>query len=112
MSKVQIDMPANFHFSKTLEVRVSDINYGKHVANDTIARYVNEARVAFLKSLGYADEVSIEGLGIIMRDSAIVFKSEGFLGDQIRIDTTVQNMSRSGFDFMHRLFNETQNRDP
>ena len=37
---------------KTLEVRISDINYGNHMGNDRALSFFQDARISFLKQLG------------------------------------------------------------
>ncbi len=42
-------------FSATLEVRISDINYGNHLGHDSLVSLLHEARVRFLRHLGYTE---------------------------------------------------------
>jgi acyl-CoA thioesterase FadM len=97
-------MPENIDFQTFLEVRISDINYGGHLGNDTILTFAHEARLQFLKSHGYT-ELNIEGTGLIMADAAIVFKSEAFLGDQLKVAVTIDDISGIGFDIYYKFTN-------
>jgi acyl-CoA thioesterase FadM len=70
-----------FPFSTELRVRITDVNYGGHMGNDSLLGLLHEARVQFLAHYGLS-ELDIGGLwGIIMADSVIVYKSEAFPGE-------------------------------
>jgi acyl-CoA thioester hydrolase len=104
MARVKLELPENFLFTTEIGVRISDINYGGHVGNDSILSMIHEARVRFLEEYGYS-EINIEGPGIIMVDSVIVYKSEGFYGDILECAVTISDCRKSGCDFVYRLTN-------
>lgn len=110
MSRIKIDLPDKFIFSTEIPIRISDINYGGHLGNDSILSIVHEARVRFLNKFGYS-ELNVEGCGIIMSDSAIVYKSEGHYGDVLRIDVTVDDFSKFGCDFIYKISNKETNKE-
>ena len=99
MARIKIDLPGSFPFSTSFPVRITDLNYGSHVGNDTILSYIHEARVRFLHSLGYT-ELDMEGAGLIMSDVAIVFKKEIFYGDEIILSVAAMDLTRAGFDLV------------
>ncbi|NRP37056.1 MULTISPECIES: thioesterase family protein [unclassified Marinobacterium] len=105
MARIKIDMPDNYLFSTVMDVRISDINYGNHLGNDSVLSFVHEARTRFFRQYGYT-EMDVEGLGIIMTDSAIVYKAEGFHGDQIQIDITVGDFNKYGCDIFYLMTNK------
>ncbi|WP_315980855.1 thioesterase family protein [Aliamphritea spongicola] len=105
MARIKIDMPDNYSFSTDMPVRISDINYGGHLGNDAVLSMIHEARVRYLASFNYT-EMNVEGLGIIMTDSAIVYKAEGFHGEQIQIDIAVGDFNKYGCDIYYLLTNK------
>ncbi len=106
MPRVQLDMPAKFIFSCEVTVRASDLNYGGHVGNDSILTIMQEARILFYRSMGYKNELNFEGaVGHIIADVAVVYKSEGFLGDVWTIEIGVGEFSKYGFDMFYRITN-------
>jgi len=105
MSRVKLDLPDNFKFSTETVVRISDINYGGHLGNDSVLSLIHEARVRFLKHHGFT-EADIDGVGIIMTDAVIVYRSEGFYSDTLVIDVSVGDFSKVGCDFIFRLTNK------
>jgi len=105
MARIKIDMPDNYSFTTALTVRISDINYGGHLGNETVLAYIQEARVRFLNYYHYT-ELDVEGSGIIMTDSAIVYKGESFYADQLQIDICVKDFSKYGCDFYYLITNK------
>ena len=55
MARIKIDLPDNFSFTTSIPIRITDVNYGGHVGNDTILSLIHEARMQFLKQLGYSE---------------------------------------------------------
>lgn len=102
MARVKIDLPKTLPFKTTMNIRIGDLNYGNHLSNDAVLAFVHEARVQYLKALGYS-ELDMEGVGLIMADTAIVYKSEGFLGDEIEIQVGAGEVSKVSFDLFYRL---------
>ena len=96
-------MPEVVNFKTNLVVTINDINYGGHLGNQALVALLHEARVRFLQSLGYADELNVDGLGLIMVDLTVSFQSEAFQGDELVCDVLVGTVSRSGFDLYYSL---------
>jgi len=105
MARIRIEVPEQFPFSTKIPIRITDLNYGGHVGNDTILSLIHEARVQFLKNYGFA-ELKLESVGLIMSDAAIEFKAELFYGDVVTAFVTVSNFSRVGFDLFYKLMRE------
>jgi len=112
MPRPQLDLPESFLFETELTVRVSDLNYGGHVGNDRILLLMQEARVIFYRSLGFKDEISLEGtIGQIVADATVLYKSEAFLGDTLTVKIQIQNLTRFSFDMIYLLENKVDNRE-
>ncbi|MDI3319890.1 acyl-CoA thioesterase [Pinibacter soli] len=110
MARIKIDLPATFTFSTSIDIRISDLNYGGHVGNDTILSLLHEARVRFLKHYGYS-ELDLEGIGIIMGDVAIEYKAEGFYGDKLKIEVCAAEFTRVSFDIFYRITKEQEGKN-
>jgi acyl-CoA thioester hydrolase len=102
MARIKIDLPDSFSFSTSFDVRITDLNYGGHVGNDKVLTFLQEARMRFLVSLGYS-ELNVEGVGLIMSDAALVFKTEIFYGDELLISIQAAEFSRVGFDLLYKI---------
>ena len=106
MARIKLKAPDQFHFSCKIQLRISDINYGGHLGNDAVLSLAHEARMQFLTHYGWK-ELDVEGCGLIQADTAIVYKSEGFYGDEIEIAIAVYDMHRCGFDLFYQMTNKT-----
>lgn len=107
MARIRIEIPKTFHFSTTIPIRITDLNYGGHVGNDTILTLIHEARVQFLKAFGF-DELDLGGVSLIMSDAGIEFKAELYYGDTITAWVAAANFSHAGFELLYKLVrNET-----
>lgn len=102
MARIRIEFPASFDFIATIPVRITDLNYGGHVGNDTILSIIHEARAQLLKSLDYSEN-DFAGTGLIMGDVVINYKSELFYGDLVKASVAVINLSRASFDVVYLL---------
>jgi acyl-CoA thioester hydrolase len=107
MSRLHIDLPETFSFETDLTVRVTDLNYGDHVGNDTILSYMHEIRIRFYRSVGLKNELNFEGdIGQIISDAAIIYKSESFLGDILIGKLAVTGFNKYGFDVLYLIVNK------
>lgn len=105
MAKIKIDCPDKFPFTTTIQVRITDINYGGHAGNDSFLALIHEARMQFLKQKGYT-ELDCGGVGMIMRDMGIEFKEELFFGDVVIAHVVATGFSKLSFEFYYKLEKE------
>ncbi|MBC6490064.1 acyl-CoA thioesterase [Flavihumibacter stibioxidans] len=109
MARIRLDIPADFNFTTRIPVRITDLNYGGHVGNDTILTLIHEARMQFLQQAGYS-ELDLAGAALIMGDVAIEFKHEMFYGDHLEVSVAAGDFSRVGFDLYYKLEKVTGDR--
>lgn len=102
MNRVKLTLPERFPFSTNIKIRITDLNYGGHVGNDTFLSLIHEARQQFLQHYGYA-ELSFEGVGLIMADAQIEFKAELNFADEIKVHVTATDFTRVGFDIYYKM---------
>lgn len=107
MERIKLNLTPDFPFETTIPIRITDVNYGGHVGNDTFLSLIHEARQQFLYHFGYS-ELSIEGAGLIMLDVAIEFKKELHYGDAVIIKVAAVNFDKVGFDMHYQLQVEQQ----
>ena len=108
MARIKIDIPEKVIGSFVIPIRITDINYGNHVGNDAFVSIIHEARIQWLKQYNYT-ELKIEGIGLIMSDLAIEFKSESFYGDMVEVKLGADDITRVGFDLYYQLFAKRNN---
>ena len=106
MPKTKISLPERFSFTTQIPVRVTDLNYGGHVGNDSILSLIHEIRVQFLAHHHY-EEFNLAGAGLIMTDVALEFRNELFYGDVIWASVAASEFSRVGFELYYKLEKKT-----
>ena len=104
MARVNLDLPDCFTFNTELDVRVTEINYGNHVGNDRMVSLLHEARLRFLRKMGFG-EFNIGGVGIMVTDLIVSFKAESFVGDVLNFEVGVTEFNKYGCDFIYRVSN-------
>lgn len=102
MARIKINLPEQFSFIAQIPVRITDLNYGGHVGNDSILSIIHEARMQFLASFGYT-ELKFAGTSLIMADVGIEFKNELFYNDTVTVSVTIADVSKVGFDIYYKL---------
>lgn len=102
MARIKVSLPDAFSFKTEIPIRITDINYGDHVGNDTLLSLIHEARVQFLASHGY-EELKIAGLGLIISDAGIEYKAELFYGNKIIVSVAAGEFSKVGFDLFYKI---------
>lgn len=105
MARVKIELPEKFSFETVIPIRITDLNYGNHVGNDTILSILHEARVQYLRHYDF-EELDFAGVGLIMNDVAVEFKNEIFYGEKIIASVTVGDISKFSFDVYYKLEKE------
>jgi len=110
MARIKLEMPHDFDFTTDLTVYIDNINYGGHLGNDSLLSLIHEARLRFLKKHGFT-EADIDGVGIIMVDTVILYKGESFHGDVLTFEVAVRNIDKVGCDFYFRVTNKKSGMD-
>lgn len=100
--RIRISFPAPFVFTTTLPVRISEINYGGHLGNDSVLSVLHEARMQWLAQKGYT-EMQCGGNGLIMADTAIQYKGEAFYGDLLTVQLSVAGITSVSFDLYYKV---------
>ena len=102
MARIKLQFTSEFLFSTTIPVRITDLNYGNHLANDKVLSIIHEARMQFFNHFGYS-EMDLAGVSSIMADVAIEYKNQAFYGDELIIEIGVQDFERVSFDIFYRI---------
>ena len=106
MARVELNLPDKFLYKTEIAVRASDLNYGNHLGHDQILTLMQDARVEFYRTLGFKNELNLEGqVGHVIADVVIQYKSESFLGDKLIINISVTDFNKYGFDMYYLVEN-------
>ncbi len=110
MARIKLDLPEKFDFSTEIAVRISDINYGGHLGHDSVLSLTHEARLRLLRKYDFT-EIDIDGSGLIISDVAIVYKSEAFYGETLKIEVATSDFSKYGCDFIYKITEKETGRE-
>ena len=105
MARIKIELPGKQLATMELAVRITDINYGNHLGNDSLVGLLHEARMQWLRSLNFT-ELDIDGTGLIMSDLAVEYKAEVFYGDILSVSIFVNDVSAVSFDLYYSVLNQ------
>lgn len=103
MTRLRIELPERVVFACDLNVRVTDLNYGNHLANNMVLGLMHEARWRWFRALGYASELELDGAGIVMADASVIFQSEAFAGEVLTIELRLGPVERSAINLFYAL---------
>ena len=110
MARVQLELPDNFDFTTEVPLRIGDINYGGHLGHDSVLSLTHDARVQFLRKYGFSEK-DVFGIGLIISDAAIVYKSEAFYGEIMIIEIAISEFNKYGFDLIYRISEKNSKRE-
>ena len=102
MGRIKIEMPPSVVGTIDIAVRISDINYGNHLGNDSLVSIIHEARVLWLKKYHYT-ELNAAGAGLIMGDLAVEYLNESFYGDMLSISIAAGEISKVSFELFYAI---------
>ncbi len=110
MARIKIELPDRFAFSTEVPIHIGLINYGHHLDNAALLSLVSEARVRFFKSLGYT-ELDVDGVGIVVADAAVQYKSEAFHGEVLVFEMAPDDFNKYGCDLVWRATDKASGRE-
>jgi len=110
MARIQIQLPDSFSFSTDITLYQLHMNYGGHLDNALLLTLVSEARVRFFRSLGYT-ELNVEGVGILVADAAVQYRSEAFHGEVMEVSIGAADLASKGFDLLWCIVEKTTRRE-
>jgi acyl-CoA thioester hydrolase len=108
MARTKLHLPSKFTFTTEIPVRLTDLNYGNHLGNAQLLGIIHEARMQHLNSFG-CTEIDIFGVGIVVSDSVVIYKNQGFYKDLLKIESAISDIHKYGCDFYYRITNKNKN---
>jgi acyl-CoA thioester hydrolase len=102
MARLKIELPQKLLTSVFIPVRITDINYGNHVGNNSIVEIIHEARVQFLKKHGFT-ELDVAGTALIMSELLVEFKNESFYNDLFEIKIFSGEITHVSFELFYEI---------
>ena len=110
MARIKIELPEQLHFSTEIELYLSHMNYAGHLDNALLLTLVSETRVRLFQSLGYSER-DVDGVGIIISDAAVQYRSEAFHGEVMVVRMGAADFSNKGCDLLWRMDERSSQRE-
>lgn len=94
-------------YIKDFEIRWSDIDANRHLANSAYVNFMAHTRMSFLLEMGFSPNFMKEhAIGPVVFYEHIYYFKEVFLGQPIKVSLELVGMSEDGkfFEFLHLLY--------
>ena len=109
MPRIQFQPAERYPFATEVVIYTSHINEGGHLDNAQLLGLVSEARVRFLRWLGYS-QLDIEGKVFFVGDQAVQYRGEGFHGETLLIEIAPSDLADKGLDLVYRVTEKASGR--
>jgi len=84
-------------YLKEFEIRWSDVDANRHLANAAYLNFMSHTRMAFLMELGFTHKtMETHGIGPVVFYEHMYYFKEAFLGKPIKVSMEVVGMSEDG----------------
>ncbi|TVM08154.1 MAG: thioesterase [Halomonas sp.] len=103
MERVKLNFPTDaviHHHS--VSVRVTDMNYGRHLGHDALVSLLHEARSQALMAVGYP-EWDLAGFHSVVADLAVQYQSEARCPDVLVVETAIPDPAGKALSVYHRV---------
>ncbi|MGB6153814.1 MAG: thioesterase family protein [Pricia sp.] len=94
-------------YLKDFEIRWSDIDANRHLANSAYLNYMSHTRMAFLMELGFDQKtLAANEIGPVVFYEHIYYFKEVFPGKPIKVSMEITGMSEDAqfFEFLHNFY--------
>jgi len=106
MERVRLSFPEKDVMHRhSLTVRITDMNYGRHLGHDALISLLHEARVAALASRELR-EWDLGGYPCVAADLAVQYQAEARWPDLLVVETAIPEPGRKAITVYHRLLRE------
>ena len=96
-------------YLKQFEIRWSDVDANRHLANSAYVNFMGHTRMAFLMEMGFNQKILSEyNIGPVVFYEHIYYFKEVFIGRPVRVSMEIMGLSEDGkfFEFHHNFYNE------
>lgn len=110
MERVRLEFPdADLRHRHPLTVRITDMNYGRHLGHDAVISLLHEARANALDALGLS-EADMGGYPSVAADIAVQYQAEARWPDALVVDTAIPEPGSKVVAVYHRIRREADAR--
>ncbi|HJW89157.1 MAG TPA: thioesterase family protein [Anaerolineales bacterium] len=94
-----------FRFYHPIEVRYGDLDPQGHVNNASYLTYMEQARIAYIHTLGLWRGGSFLDVGIILAEARVIFQAPIMFGQQVRVGVRVSQIGNKSLTMEYLLEN-------
>src|SRR4030066_1131521 len=98
----------DFRFFPPIEVRYGDLDPQGHVNNACYLTYMEQARIAYIQTLGLWPGGTFLDIGIILAEAQVVFNSPILYGQKVRVGVRVSRLGNKSLT-MDYLLEDAEN---
>ena len=98
----------DFRFFHPIEVRYGDLDPQGHVNNACYLTYMEQARIAYIHTLGLWPGGTFLDIGIILAEAQVVFNSPILYGQKVRVGVRVSRLGNKSLT-MDYLLEDAEN---
>ena len=98
----------DFRFFHPIEVRYGDLDPQGHVNNACYLTYMEQARIAYIQTLGLWPGGTFLDIGIILAEAQVVFNSPILYGQKLRVGVRVSRLGNKSLT-MDYLLEDAEN---
>lgn len=94
-------------YVKEFEIRWSDVDANRHLANSAYVNYMSHTRMAFLMEMGFDQRTLAKyTIGPVVFYEHIYYFKELFLGSPVKVSMEINGLSEDGmfFEFHHDFY--------
>lgn len=103
MERVKLEFPEDaIVHRQPLSVRITDMNYGRHLGHDTLVSLLHEARIQAFGALGLT-EWDMGGFPSVVADLAVQYQSEARWPDALVVETAIPEPVGKSLVVYHRV---------
>lgn len=96
-------------YKKEFEIRWSDVDANRHLANSAYTNFMSHTRMAFFGEHGFSlSEINKKKIGPVVFYEHMYYFKESFINDIITVTLEVSGLSEDGMFFMfeHNFYNQ------
>ncbi|WP_276168921.1 acyl-CoA thioesterase [Zobellia alginiliquefaciens] len=94
-------------YLKEFEIRWSDVDANRHLANSAYLNFMSHTRMSFLSEIGFGHKTLLEKeIGPVVFYEHMYYFKEAFPGRPVKVSMEVMGMSEDGqfFEFHHNFY--------
>ncbi|GAB3095400.1 thioesterase [Aestuariicella hydrocarbonica] len=102
MARVQLELPEQFIYKTSMQIRYTDLNTGGHVGNDQMISLISSARYSFFQHL----QVNLENIDnhrIVVTDLVTSYRAESFAEEVLHFELGFMDFNAYGGDIIFRV---------